>query len=342
VSPFSRRLASLTFLNCAWRRIVLHWNRQVRHFLRLIHIAPGASSRRLRPILPLIALVSWPGELSQLSHLVILKPTGAMQTPATHIYGVDDPFDPDVFPELDQERPYPNESQILSVRSALRLPDLRTLPPSGVQIEVAKDGSRALRLSNTLWNSGDGPLELAGEFDFRARQTRVRQHIYTHGDLTLEHFVGEFVWHPTHDHWHFEDFTLYELWTIDGVGNKLRVISSSDKLSYCVIDTDTIDPNNPAYLPRKRYAGCGRSLQGLSAGWGDTYKANLDGQSLDLTGLPDGYYMLMSTTNPTAAVLESNYTNNTASLYIQIRGQQVDVIPANELSEALCLKNGKC
>ena len=40
------------------------------------------------------------------------------------------------------------------------LPDLRTLPPSDLEIVILPDGARELRLSNTIWNSGAGAPEL--------------------------------------------------------------------------------------------------------------------------------------------------------------------------------------
>ncbi len=54
-------------------------------------------------------------------------------------------------------------------------------------------------------------------------------------------------------------FSLYELWTLTPRGELDSLASSSDKVSYCLIDTDIIEPHNPAYQPR-------RSLLRLRAG----------------------------------------------------------------------------
>lgn len=226
--------------------------------------------------------------------------------------------------------------------SRLRLPDLRTLPPSDLEIVVLPDGSRELRLSNTIWNSGAGALELEGEINPRTRMTRVVQNVNARAGTELVHLVGEFVWHPTHDHWHFAGFSIYELWTLAPTGALDEIVSSSDKVSYCVIDTDIIDRENPNFAPRRGYYGCGKALQGLSAGWGDTYKSFLDGQEIHLAGIEDGFYALKSTTNPDASLLEANYSNNAAVLYLSIQGTRLELVAPEGLAERRCSENGWC
>ena len=168
------------------------------------------------------------------------------------------PPDPE---SLDQDglmQPTPRSS---SISSRLMLPDLRTLPPGDLEIVILPNGSRELRLSNTIWNSGAGALELEGEINPRTRMTRVVQNVHARAGAELEHLVGEFVWHPTHDHWHFAGFSIYELWTLAPTGALDEIVSSSDKVSYCVIDTDIIDRQNQGFEPRRGYYGCGRALQ---------------------------------------------------------------------------------
>jgi hypothetical protein len=105
------------------------------------------------------------------------------------------------------------------------------IAPTKLAIEVKSGGLRELRLANTIWNSGSVPLELMGEFNPDTRRTRVRQLVYDL-DLRLHEFdMGEFVWHPKHDHWHMEGFAIYRLWSVAPNGELDRVVSSSDKLS---------------------------------------------------------------------------------------------------------------
>ena len=243
-------------------------------------------------------------------------------------------------PDLPLDKTSPSESNVQDTR--LLLPDLQTLPPSDLEIVTLRDGSRELRLSNTIWNNGTGPLELEGASSSSARQTRVVQHVHALAGKGHDHLVGEFVYHPTHEHWHFKEFTLYELWTLTPTGDLKDVISSSGKLSYCVIDTDVINPDNPEFEPRRRYYGCGRTLQGLSAGWGDEYKSFLDGQSIQLSGVQNGYFALKSTANPGRIVLESNYSNNAVTLYLFIWDERLDTISKEQFFELECGRIGSC
>src|SRR3990170_8112899 len=91
-----------------------------------------------------------------------------------------------------------------------RYPDLRTLVPKDLRFDTETiDGSlhHVLRLSNTVWNAGEGRLELRGESPPGVTKTRVYQRIYAAaGSLAFEEQVGEFDYHPEHGHWHFGDF----------------------------------------------------------------------------------------------------------------------------------------
>lgn len=219
------------------------------------------------------------------------------------------------------------------------LPDLRTLPPSGLRVELKAGNARELRLSNTIWNSGSGPLELLGARDSATEKSLVYQLITRSDGSIYERKVGEFVWHPTHDHWHMDGFAVYLLRSLRQNGSLGEVVSASDKISYCVMDTNVVDAANPNFPNRRRYYQCDRALQGLSAGWGDQYKSHLDGQSLDITDLPDGCYALESTVNPEASLFETNTNNNTAIVFLELKSDRVAEVPASELGEAGCIRN---
>jgi hypothetical protein len=66
--------------------------------------------------------------------------------------------------------------------------------------------------------------------------------------------------------------------------------------------------------------------QGNSVGWGDTYPAYLEGQELDITNVGDGKYMVRSSVNADKNIIESDYSNNGASLYIEIKGNNLEII----------------
>lgn len=220
--------------------------------------------------------------------------------------------------------------------AAAHLPDLRTLPPADVNIQLLSEGRRSLRLANTIWNSGQGPLELTSDLNPETQKTRVHQQIYLANGASRQHLVGEFVWHPTHDHWHFDELTLYELWSLEADYSLGKVVASSDKLSYCLMDTDVIDRANPGFSTRRGYGGCNRREQGLSVGWGDTYKSTLDGQDVDISHVPDGFYALTSTANPNGVIHEQSYDNNSARVYLSIWGERLNVVSLKQIQMAEC------
>lgn len=209
---------------------------------------------------------------------------------------------------------------------SLLLPDLYTLPPSDLSIEVHyAPPKRLLRFSNSIANGGPGTLELWGESDQASGKTTVAQRIYTAAGTFQGLEVGEFIFHPQHDHWHFVNFASYELWTLSSYGGLVSTVGLTGKVSYCLRDTFRIHTSQPASGPA--YLACDRKEQGISAGWVDRYRSTLPGQVIDITSLPSyGVYALVSTADPENRLLEANETNNAARIYIEIDGSHVHII----------------
>ena len=68
------------------------------------------------------------------------------------------------------------------------------------------------------------------------------------------------------------------------------------------------------------------SAQGISPGFGDDYVPEKEGQSIDVTGLPPGRYVLVHRANPDRTLRERSYANNAASVLIRLRGTKVAVL----------------
>jgi len=103
-----------------------------------------------------------------------------------------------------------------------------------------------------------------------------------------------------------------------------QVVASSGKVSYCLRD---IRRNAEAeQIDRAGFTSCSPDRQGLSVGWTDVYQYYLAGQSIDITGLEDGTYALMSTADPLNLIQESDETNNGIVIYLEIQGTKVTVI----------------
>ena len=211
------------------------------------------------------------------------------------------------------------------------LPDLVTQTPSDVRIQRDKaTGTKVLRFSNTVGNLGIGRFELRPVHNAITDTTAAYQRIYTHDaagnwSLQSEFPVGTFQFHETHNHWHFDDFALYELWNVaaDGsIGD--TVLRSSGKVTFCIIDTAAINLSLEHASPTRGYVSCNQGdIQGLSDGWGDTYTWNLPGQSIDIAGLPSGDYWLVSTADPDGLTSETNDANNSGAVKITIRGNRL-------------------
>ena len=128
--------------------------------------------------------------------------------------------------------------------------------------------------------------------------------------------IGCFIFHPEHNHWHFEEFERYELRRIKSG----KVLASSEKVSFCLLDTGRFGdilgtPSSPHYGP------CNEDVtMGLSVGWSDIYQSNLFGQELDVRGLPAGRYCLAMVADPGGRVEETNETDNGRSTVVQIAG----------------------
>ena len=143
---------------------------------------------------------------------------------------------------------------------------------------------KLLRFSVATPNIGDGDLVLGNPAD--------------HPEL--------FVWSPCHGHYHFKGYASYEL--LDQGGN---VVLRGRKQAFCLLDWEKWDSSaGPAKFT------C--DYQGISAGWGDVYGSNLDCQWLDVTGFR-GDYSLRVTINPEQTLVESDYSNNSATVPVTIR-----------------------
>jgi hypothetical protein len=226
-------------------------------------------------------------------------------------------------------------------------PDLITKSPSSVRLSAGKGGGTVRRLffGNTIGNIGDGPLELRAENNAATGTTNAIQEIYTHlgppsggkngTPITLvsSTLIGTFVFHPAHNPWHMADFARYELRAINPDGSTGPVVATTDKVSFCMIDTDIIDTTLTHYNMGLTHA-CGQSArQGVRVGRGDTYSASLPDQFIDITTVPDGTYRLVSVADPNSLdlpggqMIELNDHNNAASVDVVVTRTAVTIVP---------------
>lgn len=194
-------------------------------------------------------------------------------------------------------------------------PNLQPFPPFDLAlVPNFSTGGRQITFATRSWNKGAGPLELvAGQIDSDGQH--VYQRIYSTDGSHQDYFVGKFVWHPAHTHFHFENYALYYLEPINAPGGSLK---SGTKTTFCVMDTNKVDGSLPGAPLNAVYATCGSSIQGMSVGWADTYGSTLAGQSVDFTGNPSGDYCLTIQIDPKGRLLEANEDDNIASALLRV------------------------
>jgi hypothetical protein len=212
-------------------------------------------------------------------------------------------------------------------------PNLKPFPAFDLSLvpNFATGGSE-IRFSTRSWNNGTGPLELrAGQADSTGQQ--VDQRVYNSDGSHQDYFVGKFVWHPEHNHFHFENYAIYYLEPINAPGGSIK---SGAKTTFCVMDTNKVNGALPGAPLNAAYATCGSTIQGMSVGWADTYGWSLPGQSVDFTGNPTGDYCLSIMIDPKSRLVESNEDDNVSQtlLHVDVERASVTVLSSTGCTPA--------
>lgn len=202
------------------------------------------------------------------------------------------------------------------------LPDLETSVPLEMYIDYGSGGSRLLRFSTTVRNTGEGPMELIGELDGNGNAEAIQ--LIQQSDGTVEtHSAGELLTSATHRHWHLDNFALFELFPASARRDLDGPAATQNKISFCLVDEVRIDPPPENVAEGPRFLDCDWLHHGLSQGWSETYVADLPEQWVDITGLPDGRYALRVTLDPDDLLLEAKDSNNAALVFIEVVGDEV-------------------
>ena len=211
------------------------------------------------------------------------------------------------------------------------LPDLAQGIPTGISIVV--DTSRAqphvrLAFHSSVVNVGEGPLVIVGRRAPGAATMTARQVVRRSdgSSVTRRPSAGvlRYVRASDHEHWHLLGFDRYELWNAKATRRLLR----DRKQGFCLGDRFSLYsnrriPHQPLRPSFTTYCGkegpdLQRIVEGITVGWGDDYRANIEGQFIDLTGLPAGRYLLVHRVNSTGGLREINPYNNVACAPIEL------------------------
>ncbi|HEV3318110.1 MAG TPA: hypothetical protein VG053_00055, partial [Solirubrobacteraceae bacterium] len=219
-----------------------------------------------------------------------------------------------------------------SARAALLYPELKTLPPrdlrfdrTDVSVESLGILHNVLRFSNTVYNAGEGPLEIRAKINqsLNPPSGQAFQRVYETGGGYKEFELtgATLYYHAIHKHYHFDHWGAYQLWTKAGFESWLASGRSKgepyligQKTTSCVEDEEFVTSVPAAVWPAVYVPeDCGTNAEnviaeGLSPGWGDTYDWYRFEQWIDLGEngtLANGTYVLRSVVDPDDILYES-------------------------------------
>lgn len=168
---------------------------------------------------------------------------------------------------------------------------------------MSSAGRRLLRFSTVIVNIGAGPLDLYGyDEDGVAAigdSLLVRQRILqSDGTWRERNTTATMAWAADgHNHFHALDLQRIELQTLRA-GTLLR----SAKTGFCFLDSYLYRSTKPSRYNSANFvcqvAPSKTVPMGVSVGWGDIYKATIAFQWIDITGLPNGDYMIKIIADP--------------------------------------------
>jgi len=200
------------------------------------------------------------------------------------------------------------------------LPDLIVNPAALNDFTFSKSiipGRVHIRFSNATPNIGLGPLFIHPGEPAAGGQL-VNQRIFLSQGGFRDREAGVFLYHPTHNHFHFGSWAHYTLRAVlpgDMVGPVLR---EGAKTSFCLLDSRRY--TGPGSVPsgNQTFRTCNDDAQGISVGWEDLYTRSLPDQWIDITGLSPGEYWLESTVDPNNLIEELSENNNVGRIKINI------------------------
>ncbi|MBL7963682.1 MAG: hypothetical protein JNM31_07530 [Flavobacteriales bacterium] len=229
--------------------------------------------------------------------------------------------------------------------------------------QTASGNAARLRVSGSTPNIGRGPLEVRGvnnlgqrsficgpdtftvnqsQSNFtcsnghEARQILYQRKYQKNGNAMSYTDVrtGTMTYHPTHGHYHVDDWTTMSLRLEQpGVSDPRQwpIVATGGKIGFCLMDLSTCSSSNGHCRTQQEYLqgtvltntsfgshygfglgyGCSPDVQGISVGKTDIYSESLDGMWINLMpGLCNGNYWIVADVDPNNDFEEENEGNN--------------------------------
>jgi hypothetical protein len=186
------------------------------------------------------------------------------------------------------------------------------------------------RFTGALPNAGAGPLEIR-EVTHPNNVQDVYQRIYQTGGPLTEVLIGSFPNAASIPprHLFLPGIAQYNLRTVlpgNGVG---PIVSSNDKTSMAVVDSNSYNTSLPGAPSSRVYDSVSDPILGISIGWADVYTTALPGQWVEATGLADGQYWLEVIADPYNRIQENNETNNTTRILVNLVVPEPQILPGD-------------
>lgn len=205
---------------------------------------------------------------------------------------------------------------LISRPPAAALPELIALPAWNITAYRRADRDY-MAFAAGIWDR-HAPLDIQGFRSDGSSVMRAYQYFWWRGKIVGRMPVGTmgFDSRRGHHHWHFEQFARYLLRRPNG-----SVAAVDPKVGFCLGPSEAIDLLLPGVSFQPAFhtptGGCGAPTnlwvdEELPPGWGDTYRAAVAGQSLDITKIPNGRYEIAIIANPLHVLHEVPGSHNTS------------------------------
>lgn len=191
-------------------------------------------------------------------------------------------------------------------------PNIVEAVPAHLQIQ--NDHQREwLRFTTVHLNLGPGNLQVRGGgqvepctldgVDYEQCTVATQEVLDDAGAVVLTHPAGAAVFHAEHNHWHQSDVAVFRIRRDHPVTGP--EVAAGVKVTFCLVDVVFSGRTGAEKKQSPRtYWECNGDLQGIAAGWGDSYHQSTPQQELDVTGLPEGEYYLTNEADPSGQWLE--------------------------------------
>lgn len=200
---------------------------------------------------------------------------------------------------------------------------------------VATGAARCLRFDTVVANFGSGPLEIHTNTAEAAGGRSVTQRLYYSDGSWADRAAGSYELDPAHAHFHYSDFAVAALWRSDAAGHRLgrTPLRLGHKAGFCLEDVQHRGGDVAAAFrwpyacyPTRTPDGAVAQVQGISVGWADVYDISIPHQYVEISGVPDGYYLLATSVDPYHRLRQTTTRDDTVWQRFRLRGDSAVLV----------------